>query len=569
MEYSKLFNTEAQHIDYINSSLYKEPYISYIQNTKSMHYNKVTTETNTPDFLRFTAVSNIATICIGTERNLSNINNSIKYSFTGEDNTWEDMSTDPIALSKFETIYLIGVNTEGFMDPGEYNTMSGFSSITDDYDDSYLTCKPFFKMTGRFIVNGNIMSIVDCTQEDGYDIPESVPVIKDNNDDELGYFRAFFANTPNILTAPKLPITLLRPYCYAYMFTGCTGLTETPELPATDLNQGCYEGMFLKCSNIKTVHELPATTFIGSKNPFYDVYIGMFSQCVSLKTAMHILPSTSLSDGCYYGMFYGCTSLSEIPILPATEIQIGSYQYMFQNCTNLKSVTNNDMPIAISVQTCGCAHMFKNCKLLETAPAQLMTADADIYDHSHNSMFEDCTNLVSAPALPAESISEYSYANMFRNCTSLVDAPPELPATGIGKYCYSSMFYNCTSLTESPIIGSLTESPAFPTNTKDENYRCSDNMFEGCINLSTVYCYFPRNFANAVSSGSVGQTIYLYTFRWLNNVAETGSFYCRVNATQTFTSEVAQSTNVPPGRYTPKRGPSGIPASWTVLEQRT
>ena len=84
---------------------------------------------------------------------------------------------------------------------------------------------------------------------------------------------------------------------------------------------------------------------------------------------MHILPSTSLSEGCYYGMFYGCTNLSEIPILPVTEILAESYYCMFKNCTNLKSVTNDDMPIATTVQNLGCGEMFMNCKSLETAPA--------------------------------------------------------------------------------------------------------------------------------------------------------------------------------------------------------
>ena len=68
-------------------------------------------------------------------------------------------------------------------------------------------------------------------------------------------------------------------------------------------------------------------------------------------------------------MFYGCTNLSEIPILPATEILAESYYCMFQNCINLKSVTNDDMAVATSVQSYGYAQMFNNCKLLETAPA--------------------------------------------------------------------------------------------------------------------------------------------------------------------------------------------------------
>jgi len=197
-----------------------------------------------------------------------------------------------------------------------------------------------------------------------------------------------------------------------------------------------------------------------------------------------------------------------------------------------------------------------------------MTQDASINDNSHSGMFADCTHLVTAPELPATTIGAYSYESMFYNCTSLVNAPTALPASNIGMYCYSSMFYNCTSLTASPTIASLTESPAFPSNTYDENYRCADNMFEGCINLSTVHCYFTRNYALASSPGPISnKTVYLYTFRWLYNVAETGTFYCKELATATFTSEETQSVMVFNGGYTTKRGYSGIPTNWTISEQ--
>ena len=40
-------------------------------------------------------------------------------------------------------------------------------------------------------------------------------------------------------------------YCYAYMFSGCTGLTQAPALPATKLANSCYSNMFQGCTSLK------------------------------------------------------------------------------------------------------------------------------------------------------------------------------------------------------------------------------------------------------------------------------------------------------------------------------
>ena len=51
------------------------------------------------------------------------------------------------------------------------------------------------------------------------------------------------------------------------------------------------------------------------------------------------LPATTLAAGCYGGMFYGCTGLTEAPELPATTLVDWCYGEMFSGCTNLSSVT--------------------------------------------------------------------------------------------------------------------------------------------------------------------------------------------------------------------------------------
>ena len=87
-----------------------------------------------------------------------------------------------------------------------------------------------------------------------------------------------------------------KPYCYSYMFQGCTSLTQTPELPATTLADYCYSYMFFGCTSLTQAPTLPATT---------------------------------LADSCYSNMFFSCTALTQAPALPATTLADSCYSYMF------------------------------------------------------------------------------------------------------------------------------------------------------------------------------------------------------------------------------------------------
>ncbi len=89
-------------------------------------------------------------------------------------------------------------------------------------------------------------------------------------------------------------------------------------LPAKTLSDRCYEGMFYECTSLTSAPELPATTLS------YDCYRDMFSGCTSLTTAPE-LPAPTLAEYCYYNMFYGCSNLNYIKCL-ATDISA-------KNCT--------------------------------------------------------------------------------------------------------------------------------------------------------------------------------------------------------------------------------------------
>jgi hypothetical protein len=63
-----------------------------------------------------------------------------------------------------------------------------------------------------------------------------------------------FHGCNNLVNIPLiLPATELSTYCYAYMFSNCTSLTEAPELPATTLASRCYQYMFRNCSKLNKI----------------------------------------------------------------------------------------------------------------------------------------------------------------------------------------------------------------------------------------------------------------------------------------------------------------------------
>ena len=125
------------------------------------------------------------------------------------------------------------------------------------------------------------------------------------------------------------------------------------------------------------------------------------------------LPATTLSDGCYTGLFYGCTSLTSAPELPAMTLVDRCYYVMFYDCAGLA-----------------------------TAPALPATTLAE---SCYSSMFKGCTSLATAPALPATTLAESCYEGMFRDCTSLTTAP-ELPAPTLEEWSYRKMFDGCSNL---------------------------------------------------------------------------------------------------------------------------
>lgn len=274
--------------------------------------------------------------------------------------------------------------------------------------------------------------------------------------------------------------------------------SKTLVLPATTLTPWCYYGMFNGCTGLKTAPALPATNLVE------NCYMKMFSNCTSLETAPD-LPATTLAVYCYQYMFYKCSGLTTAPAeLHATTLAVGCYQNMFESCTSLEEAPS--LPATTLANSC------------------------------YQSMFSGCTSLEEAPALLATNLAVSCYKYMFYNCSGLTTTPAELPATNLAEYCYSYMFSNCTSLTTAPIL----PAPALVN-------RCYYYMFSGCTNLNRVTCL-----------ATSGINLSSSTSNWLGNVASSGTF--------TKNASTPAGSSGTSGQYWKTDNANGIPEGWTVAD---
>lgn len=64
----------------------------------------------------------------------------------------------------------------------------------------------------------------------------------------------------------------------------------------------------------------------------------LFIDNEKLTDASELILPTTLTENCFYKMFYNCTSLTTAPTLPATVLAESCYEFMFTDCTNLNYI---------------------------------------------------------------------------------------------------------------------------------------------------------------------------------------------------------------------------------------
>ncbi len=216
---------------------------------------------------------------------------------------------------------------------------------------------------------------------------------------------------------------------------------------------------------------------------FYE----LFKESSIVDASKLLLPTTTLSKNCYYGMFNNSSNLINAPELKATALYEGCYAAMFSGCKSLAAAPT----LAVQTLAKECyKEMFKGCTSLFTAPALPATTLAE---GCYKDMFNGCTLITKAPELNAENLATSCYSNMFQDCTSLCEAA-NLPATTLVEGCYKEMFKGCTSLkvNEAGSDGTeiFTTPSSLPTNAVTDMFASTIGSFKGTPTTSKTYKYY-------------------------------------------------------------------------------
>jgi hypothetical protein len=191
--------------------------------------------------------------------------------------------------------------------------------------------------------------------------------------------------------------------CQYIRFSGATSVTPVWATPGSAIEYSINNGNWVNATNgtaistsgnsirfrgsgRTTLFQIPVSnnawtlvgsniTISGNMNALLDynnppTSIGSCAFCImfynqtSIKTFNASLPSTTLANYCYSGMFMNCTSLVNAPFLPATTLADRCYYTMFSGCTSLVNAPGCDTYTQKSPPQ---AEMFKSCNAL-TSP---------------------------------------------------------------------------------------------------------------------------------------------------------------------------------------------------------
>ena len=422
-----------------------------------------------------------------------------------------------------------------------------------------------------------------------------------------GCYREMLQGCTSLTVAPDLPAATLMPHCYRDLLNGCTSLATASDLPAATLAEGCYYGLYQGCTSLEKAPMLLALTLARSS------YQQMFQGCTSLNE-VHCAATDISATNCTTnwlasvsttGAFYGERSTlwkeggSGIPptwendILekprdkPLTFEATGAnaqvaftnngstadgYKYRtaaagadwgdwasytlgtvitLANVGDRVQFIGNQEPgsgsskyIRFVSSSVGNLKVYGNVMSLKSGldgsgdySEAFKTDNTITNNYAFANLFNGNTKItdISQLVLPAISLVTGCYYCMFRGCTGLTGALPEglLPATTLTPYCYFRMFEGCTGITQTPRLNA----------TALVDY-CYQAMFRNCSELSTVYCYASSGI-NTSSS----------TYKWLDGVAASGTFYKNASAGAT---SGGSDTNWP------LNDEDGIPSGWTL-----
>ena len=399
-------------------------------------------------------------------------------------------------------------------------------------------------------------------------------------------------------------------FCYYYMFSGQSNLTQAVDLPATTLATRCYTRMFGNTGVTDiTMHALDYSSQDSNKlqggfNSFVmtdtqpingGVFrlpkgnnLGQFAYIENRATNAEDQKwtiQTFISD--YSQEYFTIQSLEDNNTITFTKYNQKNdyitadkpikYSKDLTTWTDISFVTDNSSQIVLNsgeklylkgtnsaygellyydvylscanIQSSGNIDVMGN--IMSLVYGDNFINNNTIESYAFPALFKNNNKLVNAKdlILPATTLALRCYKYMFSGCTSLV-TPPELPATTLAIECYHIMFSGCTSLVTPP------ELPATTLAT-----RCYEYMFSGCTSLVTApelpatylvnFCY------KAMFTGctSLNYIKAMFTSAKSNYSYTAENWLSNVSATGTFVKN---------SEATWDNSEWGIPTGWTV-----
>ena len=260
---------------------------------------------------------------------------------------WQHTTTEGIHI--FDTITLGAIGDKVYFrgdNPNGFNVFSNGSPEKFSY----------FVLTGSLYCHGDAQTLVDG--DNVTSVAKSMPMFSE------GVFTG--RTSPSLLSTPSLTASVLTPYCYSGIFSGCTSLLTVAEMPKlTIIPEGSLMFMYGKCTSLVETVDMSSVTAI-------DVFgcAGMYQACNSLTSAAEMPLLTTIGEASCSLIYYECRSLvSSADMLYLTEIGEQGGDGMYQYCSSLTSAA--DMPNVVVFGGGACMDMYTNSSVVLVENGQL------------------------------------------------------------------------------------------------------------------------------------------------------------------------------------------------------
>lgn len=273
------------------------------------------------------------------------------------------------------------------------------------------------------------------------------------------------------------------------------------ELPATTLSEGCYSHMFYGCEAITTSPKLPATTLVK------DCYFAMFYGCTSLNKV--ILKASDISaTNCLWGWLNGVNSTGEVynaGNASFTEDSVNGIPTGWEEHSLRKSFV-----IHHNLQNAGGNNGTVSVNIASLSSQQTMAYTKDLYDGYFTSLnLNDLIKLRANEKMFVKgNLSRDNYSTIYTNMVitsnddnvkaSITGSINKVIGDTMRNYACKNFFKNSTALTNSPSLPSTTLATG-----------CYSNMFEGCTSLIEL----PTLPAGNCSSTNLADSCYASMFK--------------------------------------------------------